>query len=55
MKIAITAESTIDLPKELLEKYEIKTIPFQVMLGETEYLPTKSFPFFIIMFNKKIY
>lgn len=37
MKIAITAESTIDLPKELLKKYNIQTIPFQVMLGETEY------------------
>ena len=37
MKIAITAESTIDLPKELLEKYEIKTIPFSVILGGEEY------------------
>ena len=38
MKIAITAESTIDLPKDLLDKYDIKIIPFQVMLGETEYI-----------------
>ncbi len=37
MKIAITAESTIDLPKELLEKYEIKTLPFSVILGDNEY------------------
>ena len=37
MKIAITAESTIDLPQELLEKYEIKTIPFSVILGDNEY------------------
>lgn len=37
MKIAITAESTIDLPKELLQKYDIQIIPYQVMLGETEY------------------
>lgn len=37
MKIAISAESTIDLPSELLEKYNIKTIPFQVMLGDNEY------------------
>ena len=36
MKIAISAESTIDLPKELLEKYNIKTIPFIVLLGEKE-------------------
>lgn len=37
MKIAITAESTIDMPKELLEKYNIKTLPFMVILGENEY------------------
>ena len=34
MRIAISAESTIDLPKELLEKYEIYTIPFTIILGE---------------------
>ncbi len=37
MKIAITAETTVDLPKELLEKYEIKTLPFRVTLGDEEY------------------
>ncbi|MBP3619550.1 MAG: DegV family protein [Clostridia bacterium] len=37
MKIAITAESTIDLTKELLEKYNIKITPFTVILGEQEY------------------
>ena len=37
MKIAISAESTIDLPKELLEKYDIHTVPFQVLLGDVEY------------------
>ena len=37
MKIAITAESTIDLPNELLEKYDIKTLPFTVILGDNEY------------------
>ena len=37
MKIAITAESTIDLSKELLEKFEIKTLPFTVILGDNEY------------------
>lgn len=37
MRIAITAESTIDLPKELLEKFDIKTIPFYVVLGDDEY------------------
>lgn len=34
MKIAISAESAIDLPKEYLEKYDIKTTPFSVLLGE---------------------
>lgn len=37
MKIAITAESTIDLPKDLLKKYDIKTLPFTVILGDNEY------------------
>ena len=34
MKICISAESTIDLPKELLEEFEISTIPFGVILGD---------------------
>lgn len=33
MKIAISAESTIDLTPEILEKYDIKTVPFTIMLG----------------------
>ena len=34
MKIAITSESTIDLNKEQLEEYGIKTVPFTILLGE---------------------
>lgn len=34
MRIAISAESTIDLPKELLEKYSISTVPFTITLGD---------------------
>ncbi len=34
MKIAISTESTVDLPKELLAKYDIHVIPFGIMLGE---------------------
>lgn len=34
MKIAISAESTIDLTKELLNKYDIHTVPFTVLLGD---------------------
>lgn len=35
MKIAISAESTIDLSKDLLEKYDIKTVAYTVSLGTT--------------------
>lgn len=34
MKIALSSESTCDLPKELLEKYKISTIPYSVILGD---------------------
>lgn len=50
MKVAISAESTIDLPKELLEEYKIHTLPFTIILGDKEYLdgqvsPTEIFSF----------
>ena len=38
MKIAISAESTIDLSKELLKQYQIEVIPYTVLLGETPHL-----------------
>ena len=34
MKIAISAESTLDLSKELIEEYDVHVIPFEVLLGE---------------------
>lgn len=34
LKIAVSAETTVDLTKELLEKYDVKTVPFTVLLGE---------------------
>ena len=37
MRVAITAESTIDMPKELLDKYNITTLPFMVILGGSEF------------------
>ena len=37
MKIAITADSVIDLSQELIEKYDIKTIPIRILLGDDEY------------------
>ena len=33
----ITADSTCDLPKELIEKYNITIIPLSVLLGENSY------------------
>lgn len=37
MKIAITADSVVDLTNDLLEKYDIKTISFKILLGDNEY------------------
>lgn len=34
MKIAISAESTIDIPQELLDKYDIKTTPFTINFND---------------------
>ena len=34
MKIAVSVESTNDLTKELLKEYDIKVIPYQIVLGE---------------------
>lgn len=36
MKIAISAESTIDLTKELLNEFDIQIIPYQIQLGDKE-------------------
>ena len=35
--IVITADSTCDLPQELIEKYDIQIIPLSVLLGEKVY------------------
>ncbi len=50
MKIAISAESTIDLPKNQLERFDIHTLPFTLIMGEEtamdgEILPEKLFEF----------
>lgn len=36
MKIAVSAESTCDLSRELQEKYDVKIIPYHVILGDRE-------------------
>jgi DegV family protein with EDD domain len=50
MKIKLSSESTCDLPKELLEKYDISTIPYSVILGDeivedNETVPAKIYEF----------
>jgi DegV family protein with EDD domain len=50
MKIALSAETTVDLPKELLAKYQIATVPFSLTLGEKtgldgEILPEELFEY----------
>lgn len=51
MKIAISAESTIDLPAEILKKYDIHVLPYTIILGDKEYVdgqttnPTQIFDF----------
>ncbi len=37
MKVFITTESASDLPKDLLEKFEISTLPLYVILGDEEH------------------
>ena len=37
MKIALSAESTLDLSKELIKNYDVNVIPFTVLLGEDAY------------------
>lgn len=44
MKIAISTESTSDLTKELLTEYDIKVIPFPIVLGDMEFLDGEHTP-----------
>ena len=37
LKIAVTGESTIDLPRELLEQYEITVLPYTIALNSEEF------------------
>lgn len=50
MKIAVSAESTVDLPKEILEEFDIKTLPFHVFLGDEDGLDGEITPSRIISF-----
>lgn len=37
MKIAISSDSSLDLTKELEEKYDIRVVPFAIIMGEEQY------------------
>lgn len=37
MKIAVSVESTNDLTKDLLQKYDVKVIPYEIVLGDSTY------------------
>jgi DegV family protein with EDD domain len=38
MKIAISTETTVDLTKDLIDKYNVKIVPFTVNLGDDSFL-----------------
>ena len=40
--VKIISDSTCDLSKELIEKYDIEILPLHIMLGEEEYEDGKS-------------
>lgn len=53
MKIAISGDSTVDLPRELLEKFQIHTVPFMVIMGQNEIADGQISPEKIFEFVKK--
>ena len=53
MKIAVSAESTIDMGKELLEQYDISTVPFNLFLGDKQYFDGDIAPSEIIEYVNK--
>ncbi len=53
MRIAISAESTIDLPKELLTEFDIHTLPFTMILGDKNYLDGEISPEEMFQFTNK--
>ena len=53
MKIAISMESTCDLPKELIEKYGFEIIPYSVILGDEVVTDDASLPARILEYVEK--
>ena len=53
MKIAISAETTIDLTPKILEEFDIKTLPFTLVLGEESVLDGQISPDELFAFTDK--
>lgn len=53
MSIALSAESTIDLPKELLSQFQIVTVPFTLTMGEKTGLDGEVTPDELFAFTDK--
>lgn len=53
MKIAISAETTIDLPKPMLEEFDISLIPFTVIMGEEEFADGEVTPAELFAYTEK--
>lgn len=53
MKIAISTESTCDLPKELIDKYGFEVIPYSVILGDDVVVDDASLPAKIFEYVEK--
>lgn len=53
MKIAISVESTSDLSKDLIEKYDIKIIPYHIILGDADFKDGERSPEDIFAFVDK--
>ena len=41
--VMITTDSTCDLPQEMLDRFNFKTVPLHIILGDEEYLDGKNF------------
>ena len=41
MKIAISAETTLDMPLEMREQYDVHVIPYGIVLGGEEFFDGK--------------
>ena len=54
MKIAITTETASDMPIELLKKYNVKTVPFGVTIGDEFFYDARRVPMRAETLNKSL-